>query len=97
LATGLALGKAMVASNLSVFRDLLANEHSALLIDPNNTSQFAGALLRLALQPDIRLALSKRIKDMQYGDRTWQSIAVKTTCAYEQVLVKPVSSSRRDS
>jgi glycosyltransferase involved in cell wall biosynthesis len=86
LATGLALGKAMVASNLAVFRELLANEHSALLIDPNDASQFADALLRLALQPDLRLALSEHIKKMQYGDRTWQSIAAKTIRAYEQVL-----------
>jgi glycosyltransferase involved in cell wall biosynthesis len=86
LATGLALGKAMVASDLSVFRELLTNEESALLIDPQDADQFAKSLLRLAHQPDLRDALSARIKEMQYGDRTWQSIAVKTVHTYNQVL-----------
>jgi len=91
LATGLALGKAMIASNLSVFQELLTNEHSALLIDPNDTSEFANALLRLALQPDLRLALSERTKEMHYGDQTWQSIALRTMHAYEGVLTPPAS------
>jgi len=86
LATGLALGKAMVASNLSVFRELLTDEVSALLIDPQDTNQFAAALLRLAAEPHLRAAFSERIKGMQYGDRTWQSIAVKTIRTYEKVL-----------
>lgn len=89
LATGLALGKAMIASNLSVFQELLTNEHSALLIDPNDPSQFADALLRLALQPNLRLALSERIQEMQYGDQTWQSIALRTIHTYNEVLTLP--------
>ena len=91
LATGLALGKTMIASDLSVFQELLTNEHSALLIDPNNTPQFADALLRLALQPDLRLVLSERIKEMRYGDQTWQSIALRTMHAYGEVLILPSS------
>ena len=86
LATGLALGKAIVASDLLVFRELLTNEESALLIDPEDTDQFAAALLRLAGRPDLREAFSKRIREMQYGDRTWQSIAVNTIRTYEEVL-----------
>jgi glycosyltransferase involved in cell wall biosynthesis len=92
LATGLALGKAMVASNLTVFRELLTNDESALLIDPADADQFAAALLRLASRPDLRAAFSERIEEMQYGARTWQSIAVRTICAYEAVLGQPVSS-----
>ncbi len=86
LATGLALGKAMIASNLSVFQELLIDEQSALLIDPNDTLQFANALLRLAVQPSLRLALAERIREMQYGDQTWQSIALRTIHTYERVL-----------
>ncbi len=95
LATGLALGKAMVASNLSVFRELLTNEESALLIDPQDTDQFAAALLRLAARPDLREAFSERISEIQYGDRTWQSIAVRTASTYESVLGQSVSSTAR--
>jgi glycosyltransferase involved in cell wall biosynthesis len=93
LATGLALGKAMVASNLSVFRELLTDEESALLIDPQDTNQFTAALLRLAAQPNLREAFSARIREMHYGDQTWQSIAIRTIRKYEEVLALPRSSS----
>lgn len=93
LATGLALGKTIVASDLSVFRELITDEESALLIDPENGDQFAAALLRLAAAPDLREALAKRVRDMHYGDRTWQSIASRTFRAYEVVLDQPTSSS----
>jgi len=93
LATGLALGKTIVASDLSVFRELLTDEKSALLIDPENTNQFAAALLRLAAEPDLREALAEHIREMHYGDRTWQSIANRTFGVYEEVLGQSVSSS----
>jgi glycosyltransferase involved in cell wall biosynthesis len=89
LATGLALNKTMIASNLSVFQELLTNERSALLIDPHDTNQFAAALLRLSVQPELREAFSERIKEMQYGDQTWQSIAVRTILIYKAVLTLP--------
>jgi glycosyltransferase involved in cell wall biosynthesis len=93
LATGLARGKTIIASDLSVFRELLTDEESALLIDPENTNQFAAALLRLAAEPDLREALAARIRAMHYGDRTWRSIAIRTFDAYEEVLGQSVSSS----
>jgi len=89
LATGLALGKAMVASNLTIFQELLRNEHSALLIDPHETNQFAQGLLRLAAEPKLRTAFSARIVEMHYGDQTWQSIAARTVQTYENTLQAP--------
>jgi glycosyltransferase involved in cell wall biosynthesis len=86
LATGLALGKTIVASDLPVFRELLTHEESALLVDPQDTVQFASALLRLAAQPALREAFSVRIKEMEFGDQTWQSIALKTINTYEKVV-----------
>jgi glycosyltransferase involved in cell wall biosynthesis len=97
LATGLALNKTMIASNLSVFQELLTNERSALLIDPHDTNQFAAALLRLSVQPELREAFSERIKEMQYGDQTWQSIAVRTMHTYERLLGQSVSTSAQGS
>ena len=97
LATGLALNKTMIASNLSVFQELLTHEQSALLIDPHDTNQFAAALLRLAVQPELREAFSARIEEMQYGDQTWQSIALKTMHAYERLLSQSVSTSAQGS
>jgi glycosyltransferase involved in cell wall biosynthesis len=90
LATGLALGKTIVASDLSVFRELLVDGESALLIDPHNKSQFASALLRLAAQPALREALSGRIRQLNFGDQSWESIALKTIQTYDTVLSNPI-------
>jgi glycosyltransferase involved in cell wall biosynthesis len=86
LATGLALGKTIVASNLSVFQELLVDETSALLIDPNDKHQFASALLRLAEQPELREKLSSQIKTLNFGDQSWNLIARKTIETYDKVL-----------
>jgi glycosyltransferase involved in cell wall biosynthesis len=86
LATGLALGKTIVASDLSVFQELLVNEESALLVDPQDKNQFAFALLRLAEQPALREALSSQIKKLKFGDESWESIALKTNETYDKVL-----------
>ena len=47
LATGLALGKTIVASDLPVFRELLTDRQNGLLVDPQNSEALAGALLEL--------------------------------------------------
>jgi glycosyltransferase involved in cell wall biosynthesis len=87
LATGLALGKAIVASDLPVFRELLTDRENALLIDPQNTEEFAGALLELAQNAELRNRLASRVREMNFGDQSWLSIARKTLDAYELALV----------
>jgi glycosyltransferase involved in cell wall biosynthesis len=86
LATGLALGKTIVASDLSVFRELLIDGQSALLIDPQNKSQFASALIRLAKNPQLRADLSSQIEKLQFGDQSWEAIAHKTIETYNKVF-----------
>jgi glycosyltransferase involved in cell wall biosynthesis len=85
LATGLALGKTIVASDLSVFRELLTNGKSALLIDPQDKNQFASALIGLAKDQQLRTNLSSEIAKLQFGDQSWESIAVKTVHVYDKV------------
>ncbi len=96
LATGLALGKAMVASDLKVFRELLTDQENSLLVNPEDRERLAAALLLLANQPELRAAFCARVREMQYGDRTWQSIAVQTRNLYKDVLRRaaPESTSR---
>jgi len=86
LATGLALGKTIVASDLSVFRELLIDGKSALLIDPQDKNQFASALIRLAKEPQLRVDLSSEIEKLQFGDQSWEGIACKTIETYDKVL-----------
>jgi glycosyltransferase involved in cell wall biosynthesis len=86
LATGLALGKAIIASDLPVFRELLIDRKNALLVDPQDADELAGALLELIQNPTLREHLAEKVRDMNFGDQTWSVIADKTLRAYERVL-----------
>ncbi len=86
LATGLALGKAIVASDLPVFRELLIDRENALLVDPQDTTELTGALVELARDADLRHRLAETVSAMNFGDQSWQSIAKKTSQAYEIAL-----------
>jgi glycosyltransferase involved in cell wall biosynthesis len=86
LATGLALGKAIVASDLPVFRELLIDRKNALLVDPQDTTKLAGAIVELAQNEALRNRLAEAVSAMHFGDQSWLSIAKETSRAYELAL-----------
>ena len=86
LATGLALGKAIVASDLPVLRELLTNGENALLVTPASTEALATALLTLVTNDELRASLSARVAAMKFGDETWRSIAERTISVYRDAL-----------
>jgi glycosyltransferase involved in cell wall biosynthesis len=88
LATGLALGKAIVASDLPVFRELLTNGENALLVDPQDSGELAGALIRLTQDSELRDQFARKVHEMSFGDQSWLSIAKKTIQTYESVLTQ---------
>lgn len=83
LATGLSLGKAIVASRLPVFQELLVERESALFADPQDPEALAGAILRLWTDPNLRREMEQRVKAMQFSERAWEDIAHDTALAYE--------------
>ena len=94
LATGLALGKTIVASDLPVFRELLRNDENALLVDPHDPAELANALLRLLGDSSLRLQFSAKIRAMNFGDASWRSIARETISAYRLVSDKATIASQ---
>ena len=89
LATGLALGKTIVASNLPVFREILTNRESALLVE-QNPQELADALIELIGDDALRERLAEQIRAMQFGDASWLEIARKTAGVY-QAQMKPTT------
>ena len=89
LATGLALGKAIVASDLPVFRELLTNGENALLVDPQDSHELAGALIKLTEDQALREQLAESVRKMNFGEQSWSLIAKKTAQAYESLLSRP--------
>jgi glycosyltransferase involved in cell wall biosynthesis len=86
LATGLALGKPIVASDLPVFRELLTNGTDALLVDAEDSTQLANAILRLSADDVLRERLAAVVKEKKLGERSWKQIAHDTAAWYENVL-----------
>lgn len=85
LATGLSLGKTILASDLPVFRELLLDGRDALLVAPGDPEALAAGLLRLLDEPALRAQLAASVARMQFGEASWASIASLTGSVYRQV------------
>jgi glycosyltransferase involved in cell wall biosynthesis len=83
LATGLALGKTIVASDLPVFRELLTDKKNALLVDPQDSAAFANSLTELLNNARFREQLAENVRAMNFGEESWLSIADKTIECYK--------------
>jgi glycosyltransferase involved in cell wall biosynthesis len=86
LATGLALGKAIVASDLPVFRELLTHGKNALLVDPQESGELADALIKLTQSSALRDQLAQKVREMSFGDQSWRLIAKQTVQVYESIM-----------
>lgn len=90
LATGLALGKTIVASDLPVFRELLRNAENALLVNSKVSEELAGALIELTQDQDLREKLANNVCRMNFGDESWIAIAKKTMQVYDRALLPSI-------
>jgi glycosyltransferase involved in cell wall biosynthesis len=86
LATGLALGKTIVATDLPVFRELLTDRENALLVPPQDSAALGAALTELVRDAVLRERLAEQVRAMNFGDESWLSIAKKTLAVYEGVV-----------
>ena len=87
LATGLALGKPIIASDLPVFRELLTNEKDALLVNPCHDQDLADAIIRSASDPELLERLAAAVLQKDLGPKSWTSIAHKTEEVYVTLVL----------
>lgn len=71
----MAAGKAIVASDLAVLREILDQEETALLVAPDAPAEWAAALTRLRDDPPLRRALGLRAQERFLKRHTWQQRA----------------------
>jgi glycosyltransferase involved in cell wall biosynthesis len=83
LATGLALGKTIVASDLPVFRELLTHGENASLVDPEDAEGFGKNLIELIQNQVLRKKYASKVYEMNFGDNSWSAIAKKTMDVYK--------------
>ncbi len=86
LATGLALGKTIVASDLPVFRELLTDGENALLVDATDAEALSHALLAVLRDSALRGRLAGRVSQMGFGEHSWSLIAEQTAVVYHGVV-----------
>ncbi len=82
LATGMALNKAIVASDLPVFRELLTSGRDALLVEPGNPMKLSEAIQSLLADHALRERLVSALASSQDGVQAWRSIARQTLHVY---------------
>jgi len=91
LHTGMASGRAIIATNLAPFAEVLEHEKSALLVTYGNEEELAAAIIRLVNEPEIRQRFGAEVMKLGSGDEAWQTIAKKTVECYVSVLREEVT------
>ncbi len=77
----MAAGKAILASDLSVLREVLAPDDNALLLPPEAVEAWAAALSRLGSSPELRRRLGARAQADFEARYTWDARAAKVVDA----------------
>jgi glycosyltransferase involved in cell wall biosynthesis len=86
LLTGMNYKRAIVATTLPCFQELLAHERSALLVDHSDAAGLAAALGRLIVNPVERARLGEAVLRPEAADSSWDQIALATIQCYQTLL-----------
>ncbi|HYO90979.1 MAG TPA: glycosyltransferase, partial [Pyrinomonadaceae bacterium] len=82
----MAMGKGIVASRLGQIGDVLADEESALLVEPGDVNELSAALLRLARLPELRQRLGRAARKLAVEHHTWTHNARRVLDAYRSLM-----------
>jgi glycosyltransferase involved in cell wall biosynthesis len=73
----MAAGKAILASDLPVLREILSHGETALLCPPHNIESWIESLNQLQKDPELRALLGNNAKTVFQSQHTWQARAKK--------------------
>jgi glycosyltransferase involved in cell wall biosynthesis len=68
----MAMGKAIVASNLDQLAQVLTHNQTAILVEPGNVEELSEAILVLAGHPDFRHQLGRAAREAAIARHTWK-------------------------
>lgn len=69
----MAMGKAIIASNLDQMGEILSNGHDALLFEAGNLEQLSNAILLLASDSTLRINLGAHARETVVKNYTWDA------------------------
>ena len=73
----MAMGKAIVASDLDQLAQVLDHEKTAWLVPPGNDVELAAAIEMLAMEPDLRRRLGQSARESALERHTWRGNAAR--------------------
>jgi glycosyltransferase involved in cell wall biosynthesis len=85
----MAMGKGIIASRLGQIGDVLADEETALLVEPGNARELSDAILRLSTSRELRDKLGAAARRVAIERHTWKHNAQRVLDAYQ--LLKKTS------
>jgi glycosyltransferase involved in cell wall biosynthesis len=81
----MAMGKAIVASDLDQLAEVLTHQHTAWLFPPEDDSGLAGAVEHLARTPDLRSRLGRNARTAVLERYTWRHNALRLRDALDRL------------
>ena len=82
----MAMGKGIVASRLGQIGDVLADEETALLVEPGNARDLSEAILRLSESKELREKLGAAARRTAVEHHTWRHNAQRVLDAYHDLI-----------
>lgn len=79
----LAAEKPVVADNVGTVRELIVNDNTGLLVEPDGSQAFAEAVVSLLADEELRLRLGSAARKLVYNAFTWSEIVKKVEQAIE--------------
>ncbi len=83
----MAMGRAVVGSDLGGLRELFDGGRAGLLVPPDDPRELAAALDRLLDSPEERLALGARARSFVERERRWETIVAGYEGIYRELIV----------
>src|SRR5436190_1456214 len=81
----MAAGKAIVASRLGQIGDVLADNETALLVEPGNAKDLSHAITKLAAEPHLLRRLGEAARAKAAAKHTWRQNAIRVLDALEEI------------
>lgn len=81
----MAMGKGIVASRLGQIGEVLADDETALLVEPGNVPELARAIVRLVGSPDLRARLGANARQIAIQEHTWTRNAERVLQAFNEL------------
>jgi glycosyltransferase involved in cell wall biosynthesis len=78
----MAMGKAIIASNLDQLASVLTHQRTAWLIEPGSSKELAAAIRLLAMNPEMRLGLGRNAREAALNKHTWEQNAARVLARF---------------